>query len=90
MKIIISLLVGMIKTIKFIPINIKYSFSIKDCKSFFQEEAKVKAFFRKWYILYPFYIIAGLIATIGMIPVNFVLSIKDDYKKYREGYKKKK
>ena len=95
MNIIISLLVGIIKTIKFIPINIKYSFIISDCKKSLKTNRKriertgpFKNFII--YIYYPLYILAGLMATIIMIPINFVLCTKDDYIKQKEWHKKKK
>lgn len=79
---VIALVVGIIKTLKFIPINIKKTFSLKIYKERKKKYKKEKRGTK--YMPFPIFIFAGLIATIMMIPINLFLCASDSFKENKK------
>jgi len=82
---LISILWGIYRSILLLGYNLKRSFSIKEMEISFQKTSKKKKINPKnkkvyyvWFI--PLYVMASLIATIIMVPLNIYLCGKDYFK----------
>lgn len=77
----ILLFLGIYKSLLLTGINLKKSFSMKECKLFVKTKLKNKGLHRKnkkivIILIFPLSILAGLITTIIMIPLNIFFYIK--------------